>query len=182
VAAIDGPFHGERVDRYLPPAEYQERIVSRGVERVIDEMVADWLAAIAAIVDQYDVREDSVAYLGMSMAARFGLALAAASGPRLRCAVLGKFGLVQSGALNKGLDMPWRYADYARQVTIPVLYQILWDDEVFPRDGQLALFDLLGSPEKHLRAWPGAHATKHAGFDNASLQFLTQHLAVGVPS
>jgi fermentation-respiration switch protein FrsA (DUF1100 family) len=40
----------------------------------------------------------------------------------------------------------------------PTLFHVQWDDEIFPRDGQLALFDILGSPDKELTAHVGAHA------------------------
>jgi len=33
-----------------------------------------------------------------------------------------------------------------------------WDDERFDRDGQLELFDILGSTDKRLHAYPGRHA------------------------
>ena len=49
-------------------------------------------------------------------------------------------------------------ASYAGQVTAPVLFHLQWDDEVFPREGQLALFDLLGSAEKELIGYAGPHA------------------------
>ena len=32
------------------------------------------------------------------------------------------------------------------------------NDEIFPREGQLALFDLLGSPDKQLTGYAGRHA------------------------
>lgn len=49
------------------------------------------------------------------------------------------------------------FADAARRITVPVLFLMQWDDELFPRDGGLALFDRLGSPGKTLHANPGSH-------------------------
>jgi hypothetical protein len=46
----------------------------------------------------------------------------------------------------------------ASQIRAPVLFQMQWDDEIFPRPGQLELFDLIGSGQKVLRAHPGRHS------------------------
>jgi hypothetical protein len=35
-------------------------------------------------------------------------------------------------------------------ITAPLLLHVQRDDEIFPRDGQLELFDLIGSPAKRL--------------------------------
>jgi hypothetical protein len=52
----------------------------------------------------------------MSMATRFGIPLAVALGDRLRCAVLGKFGLLQGPALHRELEMPEGVAADASRV------------------------------------------------------------------
>jgi fermentation-respiration switch protein FrsA (DUF1100 family) len=45
----------------------------------------------------------------------------------------------------------------AHAVSAPVLYHVQWNDEIFPRDGQFALFDALASADKQLIARPGPH-------------------------
>src|SRR5215212_10170397 len=45
-AAIDGPFHGDRVVRTLEPRQYQERLAAMGVDKVIDGMIDDWCATL----------------------------------------------------------------------------------------------------------------------------------------
>lgn len=152
-AAIDGPYHG---DRYAD--DYQERIVKAGVERVLARMTRDWRATIDALIGEGVADAGRVGYLGLSMATRFGLPLAAAMGPKLRGAVLGKFGLWQGPALHPGLESATRVSNDARSLVTPVLFHVQWDDEIFPRDGQLALFDLIGSPDKQLAAFPGMHS------------------------
>lgn len=72
--------------------------------------------------------------------------------------VFGKFGLRQGPALHQVLETPERIARDARQVTCPALFHIQWHDEIFPSDGQRALFDLLSSQDKQLIGYAGTHA------------------------
>ena len=110
-----------------------------------------------------------VSVFGMSMGARFGLPTAAALGPRLQCAVLGKFGVRQAAPLHPGLRAPALMAAAANAVSAPVLYHVQWNDEIFPRDGQFELFDALASADKQLIARPGPHVHIHPD-DEASWQ------------
>ena len=52
-----------------------------------------------------------------------------------------------------------------------------WDDEIFPRHGQLALFDVLGSPEKELTAHTGTHAVTKPAAISRWCAFIACHLA-----
>ena len=171
-AAIDGPYHG---DRYAD--DYQERIVKAGVERVLDRMTRDWRATINVLTSEGVADPARIGYLGLSMATRFGLPLAAAMGSDLRGAVFGKFGLRQGPELHPGLESPARVADDARRLVAPVLFHVQWDDEVFPRDGQFELFALLGSPEKQLAAFPGAHSDTKDSAVELWRDFICRHLA-----
>jgi dienelactone hydrolase len=154
-AAIDGPYHGDRVAEPMPAPVYQQRMAETGVDKVTDGMVGDWGATVDALVADGWVDVDRVGYFGLSLGSRFGLPFVA--GGRVRCAVLGKFGMVQSAAMPAGVDMAARFAVDAPKVVVPVLFHVQWDDEIFPRAGQLELFDLLGSPDKRLIAFPGSH-------------------------
>jgi dienelactone hydrolase len=169
VIAVDGPYHGGRVRAPLAPSVYQRLIADEGIERVTARMTADWLEAVSALAGLGLAEDGHVSVFGMSMGARFGLPVAAALGPRLRCAVLGKFGIRQAGPLHPGLCAPALMVTAAHAVTAPVLYHVQWDDAVFPRDGQFELFDALASPGKRLTASPGPHAQTRPG-DEASWQ------------
>jgi hypothetical protein len=159
----------------MAPGEYQAGLVARGIERVVRDMVEDWMAAIAAAREAGAI-DGRLGYLGLSMGTRFGLPLAAALGDELTCAVLGKFGLGQSAALHPGLHDPTQLRRDAERVVSAVMWHVQWDDELFPRAGQLEMFDCLGTQDKQLVAFPGDHGTTPDAAVDGWITFLTRHL------
>ena len=123
-------------------------------------MTEDWLTAIAAINELAVADTLTVGYLGLSMGTRYGLPLAAALGERLACAVFGKFGVEHDPAVPAGLRTTLS-EQAASQVSARTLWHVQWDDELFPRAGQLQLFDALAASDKRLLAFPGRHADTH---------------------
>lgn len=176
---IDGPFHGERRVRSDGPYDYQWRVAQEGARQVHERVRADWLAALDAAGELVDI--DRVGFLGMSMGARYGLAVCAALGPRLRCAVLGKFGLTCHPELAK-LAADDLIRDSAAAIGAPVLFHAQRHDEVFPIDGQAELFNLLSSRNKQLRIRPGPHHGTRPGDEASWLAHLVRCLGDGMLS
>jgi dienelactone hydrolase len=172
VIAVDGPYHGDRVPSPMTAPAYQQLIAGEGIGPVTARMTADWLDAAAALAGEGLAGDARVSVFGMSMGARFGLPLAAALGSRLRCAVLGKFGIRQAGPLHPGLCAPGLVTAAARAVRAPTLYHVQWDDSIFPRDGQFAVFDALASADKRLVARPGPHAETRPDDEASWLEFI----------
>lgn len=176
VVAIDGPYHGDRVGAPLTQAEVQARIAADGPAEVVDRMTGDWLATIAAIEGLGWADTSVLGYLGLSMGSRYGIPLAAALGDRLRAAVFGKFGLRQTPPVPAAVDMFGLIELAARRVSARALLHMQWDDELFPRDGQLLLFEHLGSSDKRLVAYPGRHADRHPEAVETWQDFLVRNL------
>ncbi|QFG69570.1 hypothetical protein [Ornithinimicrobium pratense] len=155
--AIDGPYHGDRAVPGDAPLDYQHRVADEGPGVVHARMCQDWLYALDAASHRWGLDEDTVGYFGMSMGARYGIAVCAALGARLRAAVLGKFGLVADDPMMVAVSADEVVRRCAAQISAPVLHHVQWNDEIFPLPGQLELFDLFASPEKTMRARPGRH-------------------------
>jgi dienelactone hydrolase len=174
-AAIDGPYHGERVSSPLSTAEYQARIAADGIESVLDRMTLDWLATCELLVDAGIADRARLAYFGLSMGTRYGLAPSAIA-PGLRCAVFGKFGIQAVSDMNPALQAPDRALDAASRITVPVLFHLQWHDEVFPKAGQLELFDAFASPAKELHGFAGGHRNTPGHAPDLWQTFIARHL------
>jgi dienelactone hydrolase len=172
-ASIDGPFHGDRGGTLLEPHQYQEMMTATGIDKVTDGMINDWCATLDALSQLDILNAGRIAYIGLSMGTRFGLPLVSSLGNRLRCAVLGKNGMRAPVLLN----MAPRFTQDAPKITIPVLFHMQWNDELFPREGQFELFDLLGARDKRLLAFPGPHAATAPAAIETWCEFIAHYLA-----
>jgi dienelactone hydrolase len=159
----NGPAHGDRgpVTNSNDPA-YRE-LWQR--ENPVQAMVDDWKAILDVLTALDHVDPERVGYWGVSMGTMFGLPFVA-SEQRIQVAVLGKAGMTGSSPTRSGIAP--HFERFAPLLTQPVLFSIQWDDERFDRDGQLDLFDRLGSTDKRLHAYPGEHS------DNGPEAFETQ--------
>ena len=59
-----------------------------------------------------------------------------------------------------------------------MLFQQKWDDELFDRDGQLALFDRIASADKRLHVYPGGHSAVQGEQMRDIERFVVERLAV----
>ena len=170
-AAIDGPVHGARgaVTDAADPA--YRKMWER--PDVVQSMIDDWRATLDVLSELGEIDTARVGYWGVSMGTMFGLPYVA-SDPRIRAAVLGKAGMRGSSVQRSRIDE--HFSIHAPKVTIPVLFAMQWDDERFERDGQLELFDMLGSRDKRLHAYPGKHSEDGREAFEVEADFLQRYL------
>ena len=174
--AIDAPFHGERALPSEGQLSYLGQMAKQGLTSVYDEACADWVAALDVAGGAGLVDTGRVGYIGLSMGSNFGFPLCALLGPRLSCAVLGKLGNAVSPGFPSLVTAPEIVIEAARALQAPVLMHMQWDDEIFPRDGQLALFESIGSANKVLHARPGPHGFTHPDDEASWASFMSRHL------
>lgn len=110
------------------------------------------------------------------MGTRYGLSVCAALASRLRCAVIGKFGLAQTDLLPHRLAANDTITSAAGSIRAPILQHVQWHDEIFPRHGQLELFDIFPSPDKQLRGRTGNHALTRPDDEIAWREQVAAHL------
>jgi len=174
--ALDGPVHGLRQQG---PGGRAALAVELQRPASIDDMVADWLLALATIRETCGLNSGPLAYFGLSMGTLFGIPLLASAPARdigFRASVLGLAGT--TGAVSFLGD---RLAQDAARIDHPVLYLMQLEDELFDRDGYLALFDSLGTTDKRLHANPGLHPEVSTEEVDASVAFILQRLWQDVP-
>ena len=174
--SIDCPYHGDRTppdEVGLSAAERRDRLgLDAWRERnalAVGQAVADWRAALDAAQLLDEVGPGPAGYFGLSLGCRFGLPLVAAE-DRISAAVLGLYG----HSSDPGSAMA---AEAARRITIPVLFLLQWDDELYDRTGGLVLFELLASARKRLHANPGRHLDVPPAEMEYATAFLCEHLS-----
>ncbi|NKI44210.1 dienelactone hydrolase family protein [Streptomyces physcomitrii] len=120
-----------------PVDEIFESLVGSMVERAVPE----WRTTLDALLTLPEI-DGPVGYSGWTA---LGIRLAVAD-PRIRAA-----------GFFAGGYVPRAQREEARQVTVPLLLLLQWDDEGNPRQRALDLFDAFGSEEKTLHANMGGH-------------------------
>src|SRR4051812_15055063 len=83
---------------------------------------------------------------------------------------------IAAARLFAGGFVPRAQREEARQVTIPLLLLLQWDDEGNPRQRALDLFDAFGSTEKTLHANLGGHTGTPAFELDDGARFFDRHL------
>ncbi|NUT93658.1 MAG: alpha/beta hydrolase [Saccharothrix sp.] len=136
-------------------------IVNRLVLPLTDQAVPEWQTTLDALLALPDIN-GPVGFSGGVIAIVTRLA---AVDPRIRAAVL-----------FAGSYVPRSTFEEARQVTIPLLVLLQWDDEGNDRQMALDLFDAFGSKEKTLHANLGGHTGIPSFEADDSTRFFTRHL------
>ena len=170
--SIDGPVHGLRQKGPGGRAALAEEMKSRSM---FDDMVEDWHASIDCVVEKTDTVPDVFGYFGLSMGSIFGIPFLASRVRRhepVTAAVLGLLGT--TGAVTRLAE---RLLADASNINCPILFLMQLEDELFPRDGYLELFDALGSVDKRIHANPGMHPEVPAEEMSFTTQFLSSRLS-----
>ena len=136
-------------------------IVDRLVLPLVERAVPEWQSALDALLGREEI-SGRVGYGGGVIALGTRMALVE---PRIEAALLFAGSFVPNVTLEE-----------ARQVNIPLLVLLQWDDEHNDRQMALNLFDAFGSQEKTLHANLGGHTgVPHFEGDDAN-RFFTRHL------
>lgn len=153
VAAIDAAGCGDRprstadeqaraeLRRAMQAGEPVDGIFESFIGPLVEKAVPEWQTTLDALLSLPEVG-GPVGYSGWMA---LGVRLAAVE-PRIAAA-----------SFFAGGYMPRAQREEARQITIPLLMLLQWDDEGNPRQRALDLFDAFGSKEKTLHANLGGH-------------------------
>ena len=172
VATIDAVGCGDRprsAAQEQARADFGRAMQSGGpVDEVLESFVGplvvgavpDWRTALDALLMLPEVG-GPVGYSGW---AAVGIRLAVLD-PRVRA--LGLFA---------GGYVPLAQREEARQLTVPLLLLLQWDDHGNPRQRALDLFDAVGSAEKTLHANAGGHLGTPAFELDDGARFFDRHL------
>ncbi|MHA6765214.1 alpha/beta hydrolase family protein [Streptacidiphilus sp. PAMC 29251] len=179
VACIDAPGHGDRprtahdeqeiaeLFRARAAGEPEGPIVVRYNAHLAELALPEWLATLDALQELPEIGADGpVGYFGINMGTAIGLPFVAIE-PRITAAVFGQ-------------HWPDLLAEKARQITIPIEYDLQWDDEHIPREAGLALFDAFASKEKTLHANAGRHKELPRFEADSAVRFFARHLGAAV--
>ena len=157
--AIDAPGHGER----------RAPVAGEWPRPDPDETIGDWHAALDFLHGEAGLDTGTLAYWGVSMGASLGISLIAGD-PRFRAAVL--------GLMHADWPAPpgTRIRADAARLRCPVLFLVNWDDTRAPRARAFELYDLIGSADKRLHAYPGEHGQLPGEALAGSAEFLARYL------
>jgi dienelactone hydrolase len=138
-----------------------DEIVDRLIGPLVDKAVPEWRATLDAVLALPGIG-GPVGFSGGVIAIALRLAVVE---PRISAALL-----------FAGSFVPRAMIEEARQVTIPLLVLLQWDDEGNDQQLALDLFDAFGSQEKTLHANMGGH-TGIPGFEgDDGNRFFARHL------
>ncbi|MFF5981552.1 alpha/beta hydrolase [Streptomyces olindensis] len=174
VATIDAAGCGDRprsaadeetraeLRRAMRAGEPVDEIFESLIGPLVQNAVPEWRTTLDALHGLPEIGGGPVGYSGGWTA--LGIRLAVVE-PRIAAA-----------SFFAGGYVPRAQREEARQVTVPLLFLLQWDDEGNPRQRALDLFDTFGSKEKTLHANVGGH-TGTPWFElEDGCRFLDRHL------
>ncbi len=142
-------------------------IVERYNADLARRTVPEWRALLAGLLAVPEIGDAPVGYWGITLGTAIGVRLVAEE-PLIRAAVFGLF-------------WPSTLLDAARRITVPIEFDLQWDDEHIPREGGLALFEAFASTEKSLHVNAGKHMDLPRFEAASAVRFLERHLSVPRP-
>ena len=169
--SMDGPVHGLRQKSVGGREAFAEEMRQSDV---VENMNADWQLAIEISESKLGFNVTRFGYYGLSMGSIFGIPFLSARTQQslnVQAATLGLLGT--SGAASSFSE---RLKTDAAKIIAPVFFVMQLDDELFPREGYLELFDSIGSSDKRLHANPGRHPAVPAEEIDFCFQFLYERL------
>ncbi|WP_327299079.1 alpha/beta hydrolase [Streptomyces sp. NBC_01197] len=180
-AVIDAPGHGDRprtahdereiaeLRKAQAAGEPEGPIVVRYNARLAELAVPEWQAALDALQELPEIGADGpVGYVGIGLGMAIGVPLVAVE-PRITAAV---FGMMWPDAL----------IEKAKRITVPIEFDVQWDNERIPREASLALFEAFASEEKTLHANAGKHMEMPRFEADSAVRFFARHLGGAVSS
>jgi len=170
-ASIDQIGHGDR--GHMPQADDTEYRALWQRPGLMEESTRQWRAVAHVLAALPEVDAARIGYWGLSMGTMFGMTVVAEE-PLIRAAVLGLASLTGSSVDRSGIRPTFEAA--APKITCPVMWVVQWDDERFDRDGSIALYNLLGTTNKRLIAFPGLHAEAPDESTALTREFLGREL------
>ncbi|MEY9846608.1 pimeloyl-ACP methyl ester carboxylesterase [Streptacidiphilus sp. BW17] len=175
VAVIDAPGHGDRprtahdeeeiavMQQAMATGEPVGPVVVRYNAYLAEQAVPEWQATLDALHELPEIGSDGpVGYFGLNMGTAIGVPLVAVE-PRITAAVFGQ-------------HWPHVLAEKAQQITIPIEFDLQWDDEHISREHGLALFDAFASTEKSLHVNSGRHKELPRFEADSAVRFFARHL------
>ncbi|MFF1842224.1 alpha/beta hydrolase [Streptomyces sp. NPDC058232] len=181
VAVIDAPGHGDRPRTAHDEAEIAELfraraagepegpIVVRYNDHLAELAVPEYQATLDALQELPEIGTDGlVGFWGINMGTAIGVPFVAIE-PRITAAVFGQ-------------HWPDVLAEKAKQITIPIEFDMQWDDEHISREEGLALFDAFASKEKSLHVNAGKHKELPRFEVDSTVRFFVRHFGGAVTS
>lgn len=175
VAVLDAPGHGDRPRTALDERDIAELraaqtagepagpVVVRYNARLAEVAVPEWRATLDALQELPEIGADGpVGYAGIGLGTAIGVPLVAVE-PRITAAVFVS-------------TYPDVLIEKAKRITVPIEFDLQWDDEHIPREAGLALFDAFASKEKTLHANAGTHMELPRFEADSAARFFARHL------